>query len=206
MLTLGLILLLFAGLVALLVLSFIRVTIDADETGASICIAWLGSQFRFNTRTRRFAYSLFSKKLFERSLVKSKKRRIKKPKPKKRSKVTIKDARALMKSGFYFIRHLKLRYLRVRLVVASSDPALTGELYGYLTSLTSSLNAQLPKASFDVRPDFFKLSPYGQLASSVDIFVARLLAIAWQLGKYMIVKRRASKRLKGERYATPRIT
>ena len=117
-----------------------------------------------------------------------------------------KDASVFLRASWYFFKHLRWRYLQMQIVLASPDPALTGELYGYLISLASVLNIY-PKVSIDIRPDFDNTTVKGQASLAVDIIVLRLFATGWLVGRQMLARRaRRLFKLKGVRYATPRTT
>lgn len=66
-------------------------------------------------------------------------------------------------------RHLHVRHLRVDAVVATDDPALTGELYGVGCAIVAWIHGVWPRAELSLDVDFTRTRPSGaaELAASV---------------------------------------
>ena len=158
-------------------------------------LRWLGSRVGIDTFSKTFSYSLFTVKVLERPFTSTKEKRKKKPKTKPSSGVSLEQIISDSRSALYVLKHLRLKVFKATAIIASDDPALTGEFYGYLTIVSSALNALFPKASFKVGADFYAENPRGQLESSVSIRIIHLLIAGWQIAKARFKERRNRRRL-----------
>lgn len=215
MVTFGFILLGFVALIGLLVFSLIHVDVLASERAAWLRLRWLGSRLSFHLPDKLFEYHLFSLRLFRKPLSQTKERRPKQAKPKRVTRTVslgerLEQAKAAAGAGRYVLRHIRLEHLRAQATIATPDPALTGELFGYASGLQGALSALAPNVSLHVTPDFGQQVPRGQVDGSLHIRVVHLLIAAWRFGKQFLFKRRrksvASSYAKGVNNASSRPT
>jgi hypothetical protein len=85
--------------------------------------------------------------------------------------------------------------LRLHGVVASEDPSLTGELYGFGCALTSALRGRWPEARVDLDADFVATRPRGSAELALRLRPIRLSGPAARLGLAYLRERRRARRV-----------
>ena len=207
MVTFGLILLSLLALLGLLVFSVIYLDLQASERAARLRVRWLGARLTLATGKEEAEFGLFSLKVRRRLTVKE--GRLEKPKPRQPKREVslgerLEQASVFMRAGACVLRHIRLQNVNAQATVATSDPALTGELFGYASILKSTL---APWVSLSVTPDFCGTTPRAQLSGTLSIRVVYLLVAAWRVGKTFLFKGRGLlHRAKGVSHATSRAT
>lgn len=154
-------------------------------------------------KARKIGFDLFNRKIWSGSLEKKKvkKKRRKKPKRKTKPNYTVlwqekdtmfKTAKIILVSLFDLLKKSKLDKFMLDAKIATPDPALTGVLYGGLSSICFPVNSFLPAGSIYIHPDFKTESPQANLEMSLrtrsfDIFWA-LVRIFFLLPKISLIK------------------
>ena len=93
------------------------------------------------------------------------------------------------------LRLVHLDRLRLRAVIASDDPSLTGELFGYGCALTSALQGRWPEARIDLDADFVDTRPRGSAELALRLRPIRLSGPALRLGWAYLRERRRARRV-----------
>ena len=80
-------------------------------------------------------------------------------------------------------RHLHVERLRIDVVVATDDPATTGEVYGMATALAAWMRGTWPRAEVWLEPDFIATRPRVTAEGAVHLRPVRLVPgtvrVAW---------------------------
>lgn len=94
--------------------------------------------------------------------------------------------------------HVHVDRLQVEAVVASDDPAWTGELYGAGCAVVAAVRSVWPRAEVRLTPDFVATSPSGSVEGTVRLrpvrFLPGALRVAWS---YWSERRRSRRRASG---------
>jgi hypothetical protein len=85
--------------------------------------------------------------------------------------------------------------LRLAAVIASDDPALTGELFGYGCALTSAIRGRWPDARADLGVDFVSTRPRGSAELALRLRPIRVTGPAVRLGWAYLRERRRARRV-----------
>jgi hypothetical protein len=104
-------------------------------------------------------------------------------------------ARVGLREARRTVRLVRLDRLRLRAVIASEDPSLTGELYGYGCALTSAVRARWPQARVDLDADFVDTRPRGSAEVALRLRPIRLSGPAVRLGWAYLMERRRARRV-----------
>jgi hypothetical protein len=200
MITASLILLIILTLLAIAVFSLLHIEAYVDEQGGLFSVRWLLSQVKFDTRTQVLDIQVFSVKVFGKKLgaegrpekkPKEKKKRRKKQRRKTSLRRLVEQSKAIVQSLAYLLAHLRLEHLELKATVASPDPALTGMLYGFASSLSSPVTALVPdNVSIAIKPDFEAEIPSGQLDGAIHIRVIYIVITAWRVARATFFRRK----------------
>ena len=188
------VLLWLAALLLLLVVvplaSALRFRVAASERGAAFELRWLLVTVGVDTRAHEFRLALLSLTILRRDTTGSgedkekpkKDRKPRKRRPRRRFSPAglLSERRAMVGLVRYLWRQLRWQRFRLRLTVATPDPALTGELFGYLSAAVGTLAAYVPAGSLQVSPDFVAEWPGAEVDAAVSIRVFALVVLAWR--------------------------
>ena len=101
----------------------------------------------------------------------------------------------LRRTAFRFLNGFRLRSVKCKVTFGASDPAITGQVFGYSMAATSLIGA---RAFVDVTPDFTRQRLDGDAELEIRIYPHRLLwAFAWfgwRVGRTWISERRRRER------------
>lgn len=177
-------------LIGLLLVSVLRVEARFDEAGGVLGGGWLGFAFRYETGTRKLSASFLGLPLF-RKTAKREEKRARKPEEKRRKRRKRKRTRGISRGRVvawgatikralvHFLRRLRMDQLELDATIATPDPALTGMLYGWTTSIIEPLRPRLKRASMVVSPDFEAEVPILRADVAVGIRLVHLLTTGW---------------------------
>lgn len=116
-----------------------------------------------------------------------------------RRRLSLAAWRRLLRVGLREVRRtlrlVHLDRLRLAAVIASDDPALTGELYGCGCALNSAIRGCWPDASVDLGADFVATRPRGSAEVALRLRPIRLSGPAVRLGWAYLRERRRAKRV-----------
>jgi len=104
-------------------------------------------------------------------------------------------ARVGLREARRTLRLVHLDRLRLRAVIASDDPSLTGELYGYGCALTSAIQGRWPEARIDLDADFVDTRPRGSAELALRLRPIRLSGPGFRLGWAYLRERRRARRV-----------
>lgn len=125
-------------------------------------------------------------------------RRRRTPRRRERPRLSLGSYRRLIRAGLRELRstmrHLQLRHLRVHAVVASDDPALTGELFGLGCALVAWIDAAWPRAEMSLDVDFTRTRPNGSAEVAMSVRPIRLVPGGIRLAWSYWTERRGSRR------------
>lgn len=207
---------LFLGLVllALLILaSPLRVRGRADEAGLAAGGSWFGVGVDVDTRADRVEVRLLRWRVFRRPLrsgdeaaaepdedeadAEGDEETSKERGPARRFTPNAwrRLARVGLREARRTLRLVHLDRLRLSAVIASDDPSLTGELYGYGCALTSALRGRWPEARVDLDADFVDTRPRGSAEVALRLRPIRLSGPAARLGWAYLRERRRARRV-----------
>lgn len=182
-------------LIALLLVSVIRVEARFHEGGGVFGGGWLGFSLRYETHTGRLSASFLGLSLFKKSREGRVEKREAKPKEKERKKRKHKRRKgiswgrvvarggAIKRALLYFVHRLRIERLELEATLATPDPALTGMLYGGISSIIEPLRPRLKRASIVIRPDFEAEVPIIGADIAVGIRFVHLLTAGWRIAK-----------------------
>jgi len=106
--------------------------------------------------------------------------------------------RVLIRTGLRearrMLRAIRVERLRLDAVVASDDPALTGELFGYGSAVVSAARARWPEAQLRLGVDFERAWPRGCAELAVRVRPIRLVGSAARVAWVFRRERRRSAR------------
>ena len=103
-------------------------------------------------------------------------------------------ARTGVREGRRMLRHLHVDRLRLEAVVASDDPALTGEVYGYGCAALGAIRGVWPHADVRLDADFVATAPRGAGELALRLRPVRLLPSVARVGWAYWSERRRSRR------------
>ena len=171
--------------------SALHLRLAASVGAVDFELRWLLVTVGVDTRARQFRLALLSKTVLRRDTSRSRERKDERPKrerkPRRRRSNRrislaglLSERRPALDLVRYLWRHLHWRRFRLRLTVATPDPALTGELFGYLSAVTGTLAAYAPAGSFEVSPDFMAQRSDAEVDLAVSIRVFSLVILGWR--------------------------
>jgi hypothetical protein len=203
-------------LVTLILASPLRVHGRADERGVAGGGSWFGVGVDVDTRSDRLDVRLLRWRLLRRPLRSTEPGADEEP-PEEAAEATRKAERAkerprrptrrftpmawrrLARVGLRESRRtlalVHLDRLRLHGVIASEDPSLTGELYGFGCALTSALRGRWPEARVDLDADFVATRPRGSAELALRLRPIRLSGPAVRLGLAYLRERRRARRV-----------
>lgn len=200
-------------LVAAVLASPLRLHGRADERGLAGGGSWFGVGVDVDTRRDRLEVRLLRWRLLRRPLrsdaspsedaedeaeaTESATRKKRKRRPERRLSLAgwRRLARVGLREARRTLRLVHLDRLRLAAVVASDDPALTGELYGYGCALTSAIQGRWPDARVDLGADFVSTRPRGSAELALRLRPIRLSGPAVRLGLAYLRERRRARRV-----------
>lgn len=161
---------------------FIQLILKDETKRASF--TWLGCGFYLDWSSQKTGFYLFGLKVLTSSM---KKKQVQIKKAGKKGKVNyiilwkkkdaiIKTLKIALRSLVDMLRKTRLEKFSLSLRVATPDPALTGILYGTLSSLNYSLQPFLPGGGVYLYPDFQAETPKADLEISLK---ARSFQVLW---------------------------
>lgn len=189
-------------LVAILVVLFSNIFVDLilDGKRKRGSLRWLCANFFWDWSVKKSGFNLFNQRIWTGSLEKKEKPKKKKKKKKRpdyfvlwqEKEVMLKAARIAFSSVVDLLKKSKIQRLFLDARIGTPDPALTGVLYGGISSVCFPLQAFLPRSFINVYPDFQTESLGGKAEIGVrtrirDIFWILLRAF-FLLPKRAIIK------------------
>jgi len=102
--------------------------------------------------------------------------------------------RTVLREARRIVRAIQVERLRLDVVVASDDPALTGELFGYGSALVSVARRRWPEAELRLDVDFERAWPRGRAELALRVRPIRLVGSAARLAWVFRRERRRSAR------------
>lgn len=185
---LTIILLLILLILAVLLFSSIFFQLLLDDKRKRGSFKWLGGSFYWDWTTKNTGFKLFNLRIWTGSLKKKKKPKKKEEKKKKektnytaiwREKDTIaKTAKVTFSAVGDVFKKSKLDKFILDARIGTFDPALTGVLYGGISSISYPLQRLLPNTSINVYPDFETQTFRGNTEISLKTKVRYLFWIA----------------------------
>ncbi len=176
--------------IVVLLASVLQLRLAASEEGATFELRWLLVMLGVDTRAQQFHLSVLHRTIVRRGITGPGRRKGSKSDRKPRRKRSrrrislaelLSERRSAVELLHYLWRHLRWRRFKLRLIVATPDPALTGELFGYLSALTGPLATYLPAGSLEVSLDFMAERPSGEVELAAGIRVFVLAALGWHV-------------------------
>lgn len=171
-------------LTALALLAPLRFQASVIDRQILLRLRWTVLTLGFDTTAQEVRLSLFARRVYR------KRTDEKRPfKPKKERKATrrvparqwLEERDALLAQLRYLLRHIELERLDADVTLATSDPALTGALYGLAIGFVYPLATLSPKVSLIVAPDFTSERPSGRVDAAFSVRLIYLVVIGWQL-------------------------
>jgi len=159
----------------ILFFSHIFVHLTLNDKTRKFSLNWLGCAIYLDWSIQKMGFCIFNQKILTSSM---RKKQAKIKKAGKTGKVNyiilwqkkdtiIKTLKIALRSFVDMLRKTKLKRFSLSLRVATPDPALTGILYGGLSSLSYSLDSYLPAGSVYFYPDFQAETPRTDLEISL---------------------------------------
>jgi len=161
---------------------FVHLTLN-DKT-RKFSLNWLGCGIYLDWSSQKISFYLFNLKILSSSLRKKQMRVKKAGKTGKvnyiilwqKKDVILKTLKIALRSFVYMLKKTELERFWLNLRIATPDPALTGILYGGLSSLSYSLQPFLPLREVNLYPDFQAETPRANL----EIFLkTRFFHVLW---------------------------
>lgn len=197
-------LLLLLALIALALLSWLRLGVALSERGGVLWVRWLGLGVRLDMLKREFSLSWLGLRVLRKPL----RTRSKKPlKPKSKEPTSLKSLLAqrpqMLQMARYLYRHTHLEQLELEATLATPDPALTGVGYGLIEAVQPLVHSLWPGARIRIRPDFLAEWPTGHFELALRILPLHLVVLGW---RGFVLMRRVRNPRKQERkiYGTQR--
>jgi hypothetical protein len=161
---------------------FFHLTLDGKRKRGSL--QWLIGSLYFDWSVKKTGFDLFNQRIWRGSLEKKKKPKRKKKEKKKlnyialwqEKEVMAKTARIAFSSMGKLLRKSKFEKFLLNAKIATPDPALTGVLYGGISSISFPLQSFLRSVSINVYPDFETDVPEAKGEISVK---TRLFDLFW---------------------------
>jgi hypothetical protein len=168
----------------ILFFSHIFVHLILKDTTKKASFSWLGCGFYLDWSAQKTGFYLFKQKVLTGSMRKKQvrvKRTGKKGKVNyiilwKKKETILKTVKIILKFLIDMLRKTRLERFSLSLEVATPDPALTGMIYGGLSSLSYSLQPFLPLREVNIYPDFEVETPKANLEVSLK---TRLFYVLW---------------------------
>jgi len=110
-------------------------------------------------------------------------------------------ARTAWREGRQMLRHLHVDRLRLRAVMASDDPAWTGEAFGLGCVIANAIRATWPQADVHLGVDFTTAEPSGSAELALRLRPIRLVPGAARVGWAVWRERRRSRHARRARVA-----
>ena len=206
-----------ASLVVLLGLASlwpVRVRIEGTARGGSGTVSWLGWTYRQDRHTRTWELRLARWRLVRRPLGDDRADRPSDSDAEKRD--TSKDRRSRLSAAAILrlgrsagrearriVRRIHVERLSAGLVIATPDPALTGELYGYGAAIAATTRGAWPAARIDLEADFLATTPRGGFDAAIRTrpmwWAASAIRVGWMVLRERWRSRR-TRRSAGRRY------
>jgi len=82
---------------------------------------------------------------------------------------------------YRIVAAMRIDHFQVKAVVATSDPAWTGAIYGYAEAACGALR-RIPRVTFDLRPDFQIDRPTAEISLAVTY---RMYRLTWALLRFL---------------------
>lgn len=185
-------------------LSALQLEATVTERDAIFDVRWLLLTVGVDTRAREFRLSLLRRTVLRRPFggadepeekeEPEKPGRTRRPGRKLSPARLIAERRALLALARYLWRHLHWPRFRVRLTVATPDPALTGELFGLLSALGGALSGFVPEGALRVAADFAAESPRGRAEMALRVRIYVLVVV---LVRALLLYRRVTSKVRG---------
>ena len=145
---------------------------------------WLWASFYCDWSAKKTGFDLFNQKIWSGSLEKKEKPKKKKRKKKRPNYIILWEEKNLIaKTGKIafssivdLLKRCKMDKFLLEAKIATPDPALTGTLYGGISSISYPLRTFLPNSSINIYPDFETDFPEAKAEVSVK---TRVLDIFW---------------------------
>jgi hypothetical protein len=162
-------------------------------------LKWLCANFSWDWSTKKSGFDLLNRRIWTGSLEKKEKPRKKKKKKRpnylvlwQEKEIMLKTAKIAFSSIVDLLRRSRLEKLLLDAKIATPDPALTGALYGGISSISYPLRSFLPRSSINVYPDFETDSFKGKAEISLktgllDIFCV-IVGAFFRLPKMAIIR------------------
>jgi hypothetical protein len=161
---LTIILLLILFILSVLLFSSIFFHLVLDDKRKRGSFKWLCGSFYWDWSDKMTGFKLFNLRMWRGSLEKKEKPKKKKVKKKKKGpsfmilwqekRVMVKTANVAFSSAGDLLRKSKVDRFLLDANVGTPDPALTGVLYGGISSISYPLQSFLPNTTINVYPDF----------------------------------------------------
>jgi hypothetical protein len=203
-----------AAAVALLLASSLRVRarFDSQRAEGTLTVRWLAAQVELDVRTRSLRFSLFSRKLWAKSLISRPKReRVIKAKPRRerrrrkpvRERLSgLLEQRGPAKRAFGWLRYLicrtHLERLNIHVTIAGDDPALVGIASAWAAALIDNVGPLPRNASLRVEPAFAGEEPKARGEIAFCIRIMTLAIIGWMV-LWTLVRRKLRRMFKVNR-------
>jgi len=163
---------------------FFRLVLDDKRKRGSL--NWLFGSFFWDWSAKKTGFDLFNQRIWSGTLKKKEKPKKEKKKKKKLNYIALwqekdvmaKTAKIALSSVSDLLRKSKLEKLLLDARIATPDPALTGVMYGGISSISFPLQTFVRNASIKVYPDFETDLPKAKGEISVK---TKLLDIFWIL-------------------------
>jgi len=146
-------------------------------------LKWLCANFSWDWSTKKSGFDLLNRRIWTGSLEKKEKPRKKKKKKRpnyfvlwQEKEVMLKTAKIAFSSAVDLLKKSKIQRFFLDARVGTPDPALTGALYGGISSISYPLETFLSRSSINVYPDFETDSFKGNAEISLK---TGLLDILW---------------------------
>lgn len=147
-------------------------------------LKWLCAKFSWDWSIKKSGFDLLNQRIWTGSLEKKEKPRKKKKKKRpdyfvlwQEKEVMLKTAKIAFSSAVDLLNKSKIQRFFLDARLATPDPALTGVLYGGISSISFPLQAFLPRSFINVYPDFQTESLGGKAEIDVRTRVRDILWI-----------------------------
>ena len=152
-------------------------------------LQWLNGSLYWDWPAKRIGFDLFNHRIWRGSLEKKKETKRKRKKRKKKKKFNyialwqekgtlLKTIKIIFSSSLALLKRVRLEKFWLDAKIATPDPALTGMLYGGISTISYPLSTFLPPNSIRIYPDFETESPGGNMEIIGKI---RLFNLFWFL-------------------------
>jgi hypothetical protein len=190
--TIGVVLGVLVALVALVLVTWLRLEGRVGEGAVRVGVRWLALALAVDIGRRTIEVRLFGRVLSRRPMGGDDP-----PRPKReRARAARRVLPGVWLGRFdrawrfyrgqlaYLARGTRLDRLDGSVRIATPDPALTGILYGAACAVVLPLAGRLPAASLDLEPDFLEEWPSGHGALELRVRLATLALIGWRVFRH----------------------